>query len=259
MTGVSLLAQVPPVPAGAEQAASGSAEFWVFWILAPIALGTGLAMVLMPNPIHAALMLVINFFTIAVLYAVLEAQFLATIQIIVYAGAIMVLFLFVLMLLGVSREQPFVERLPGQKPAAVVLGVALLVALAVGVAGPYMGSGSACNVPAQATAPDEVPCAGLAAANRPGNVEGLGTLLFTDYVWPFEVTSVLLVIAALGAMVLGRKHEDPADLVDRVTEADRTRVAAGAPTGGTAVATGSDGGGGRREDPQAAGTAEERS
>ncbi|HWB72321.1 MAG TPA: NADH-quinone oxidoreductase subunit J [Egibacteraceae bacterium] len=214
-----LLAQAPPVPQGVEQAASGTPEFWAFWVLAPVALGSAVAMVLMRNAVHAALMLVLNFFTIAVLYAVLEAQFLATVQIIVYAGAIMVLFLFVIMLLGVAREQPFVERLPGQKPAAVLLGLALLAALAFGVAGPYMGPESACNVPAPAGQEAAgVPCAGLGEANAGDHVGAVGALLFTDFVWPFEVTSVLLVIAAVGALVLGRRHEDPADLVDRLPE-----------------------------------------
>jgi NADH-quinone oxidoreductase subunit J len=183
-------------------------------------------MVLMKNVVHSALMLVLNFFTIAVFYAVLEAQFLAVVQIIVYAGAIMVLFLFVLMLLGVSTAQVFTDRIRGQVPVSMFLGVVLLAALAAGVAGPYMGPGSVCGIQAEAAQTGEIadlgsgaPCVGLAAANAEdevgsGNVRGVGLLLFTDYVWPFEVTSVLLVVAALGAMVLGKHTEDPDDLVD---------------------------------------------
>jgi hypothetical protein len=91
-------------PVLAQAQTGGAAEFWVFVIVGAVALGSAIAMVLLRNAVHAALMLVVNFFTIAIFYAVLEAQFLAVIQIIVYAGAIMVLFLFVIMLLGVSKD-----------------------------------------------------------------------------------------------------------------------------------------------------------
>ena len=199
-----------------------TAEFWVFILVGAISLGSALAMVTLRNTVHSALMLVLNFFTIAVLYAVLEAQFLAVVQIIVYAGAIMVLFLFVLMLLGVSTAQAFTQRIRGQVPVSLFLGVVLLAALTAGVAGPYMGSASVCGAEATqsaqaAGAGTGQPCAGLAEANADGNVRGVGFLLFTDYVWPFEVTSVLLVIAALGAMVLGKHAEHPDDLVDQPT------------------------------------------
>lgn len=209
--------------AAAAAAGSGTAEAIVFWVLAPISLAAAISVVVLRNPVHAALMLVINFFTIAVFYAVLEAQFLAVTQVIVYAGAIMVLFLFVLMLMGIDTDVAFSDRLRGQQPAAVLLGLGLLVVLLLGSAGPYMGAGSACTGadPAVAAASDAA-CAGLAEANSGpnGNVGGVGLLLFTDYVWPFEVTSVLLVIAALGAMVLGRHHEDPEDVVDVPREHD---------------------------------------
>lgn len=200
------------------------AEFWVFWLVAPIALGAAIAMVLMRNAVHAALMLVGNFFMVAVLYAVLEAQFLAVIQLIVYAGAVMVLFLFVLMLLGVARDEPRGEPVRGLKPAALVLGLLLLVGLAVGVAGPYMTTASVCGGGADAVLAEAEtgaePCIGLSAANAEGNVRGVGMLLFTTYMWPFETTSVLLVIAAIGAIVLGKRHEDPADLVDQLIPVD---------------------------------------
>ena len=214
------------------------AEFWVFILVGAISLGSALAMVTLRNTVHSALMLVLNFFTIAVLYAVLEAQFLAVVQIIVYAGAIMVLFLFVLMLLGVSTAQAFTQRIRGQVPVSMFLGVVLLAALAAGVAGPYMGSASVCGAEtaptAQADAGTGQPCIGLAEANADGNVRGVGLLLFTDYVWPFEVTSVLLVIAALGAMVLGKHAEHPDDLVDQPTrEPVPTATRTGNAGGGT--------------------------
>lgn len=237
---MTLLAQ-----AAGQAAQSGAAEFWVFWLLAPISLGAALAMVLLRNPVHGALMLVVNFFTIAVFYAVLEAQFLAVIQVIVYAGAIMILFLFVLMLLGVDRETDYApDRIRGQRTAALLLGVVLLVGLVGAVAGPYLGTDAACTAnPAVTAARDDAgaqarPCEGLAAVNAAegGNPRGIGQLLFTDYVWPFEVTSVLLVIAAIGAMVLGRRREDPADLVEQ--GAAPTPAAVGAPTAAAEVEAG---------------------
>jgi len=236
----AVLAQTPVAdPAGAA-ASTGAAEFWVFWILAPLSLAAAVSMVVLRNPVHAALMLVVNFFTIAMFYAVLEAQFLAAVQIIVYAGAIMVLFLFVLMLLGVDRELPTrVAQIRGQQPAALLLGALLFAALAVGVAGPFLGADSACNAPPDAVAAagaDAQPCVGLAAANEEGNVRGVARLLFTDYVWPFEVTSLLLVIAAIGAMVLGRRTERPEDLVDgRGGRKEPLRARAARSTGSTAL------------------------
>ena len=241
MTGV--LAQT----ADALATTGGSAEVVVFVVVGAVSLGSALAMLLLRNPVHSALMLVLNFFTIAVLYAVLEAQFLAVIQVIVYAGAIMVLFLFVLMLLGVSVTRAWTDRIRGQVPVSMLLGVVLLGALTYAVAAPYLTEAAVCGA-----GPD---CVGLAAANEAagGNVRALGLLLFTDYVWPFEVTSALLVVAALGAMVLGKRDEDPADLVDQyehpVVDAadddpdrdeDLVEVAAGAASPSTRIAGGGD-------------------
>jgi NADH-quinone oxidoreductase subunit J len=221
---LSVLAQTAADPAA--PVTSGTAEFVVFLIVAPLSLAAAISVIALRQPVHAALMLVLNFFTIAVLYAMLEAQFLAVVQIIVYAGAIMVLFLFVLMLLGVDRDLPFTDRIRGQKAGAILLGIALLGGLAVGVSGSYLGRESACT--GAAAEGDGPRCQGLAEANggEAGNVGGVGALLFTDYVWPFEVTSALLVIAALGAMVLGRKDEDEHDLID-APRRDRVPVASG--------------------------------
>jgi NADH-quinone oxidoreductase subunit J len=204
-----LLAQAAQAPVVGSQA-----EFWVFVVTAVIALWTGVSVIVLRNAVHAALMLVLNFFAIAVLYALLEAQFLAVVQLIVYAGAIMVLFLFVLMLLGITSETRFTERVRGQRTAAVLLGAALLVVLLGAAAGPYMGPDAVC--PAEAGSGDL--CAGLEDRNADGNVAGIGRLLFTTYMWPFEVTSALLVIAALGAMVLGKRHRSDEDVTARLPE-----------------------------------------
>ena len=228
----TLLAQAAPT-----EVVGSTAEFWVFAVTAVIALGSGLSVVILRNAVHAALMLVLNFFAIAVLYAALEAQFLAVIQIIVYAGAIMVLFLFVLMLLGIGSETRFSERVRGQRTAAVLLGLALLIVLVGAGAGPYLGADAICPVEGGT---GEL-CTGL-AANTGSNVAGVGRLLFTTYMWPFEVTSVLLVITAMGAMVLGKRHraEDVTDLPvvdDEAVEVEEPSE----PARGELVATGGDG------------------
>ena len=207
----------PLVDPTAAAAAGAAGEPWVFWIVAPLALAAAIGMIVVRNAVHAALLLVLNFFAIAVLYAVLEAQFLATIQIVVYAGAIMILFLFVLMLLGIDRDEGRAgSRLRLQAPLAIAGGLVLLVGLVIGVAGPFLGSESACGPQATQAPVGPESCRGLAQANdvEGGNVRAVGELLFTRYVWPFEVTSLLLIIAVLGALVLGRRHEAPDDLVD---------------------------------------------
>ncbi|MEO6712018.1 MAG: NADH-quinone oxidoreductase subunit J [Mycobacteriales bacterium] len=178
------------VLAQAQAGGGGSAEFVVFWVLAPIAVLAALAMVLSKNAVHGALFLVADFFCLAVMYLLLDAPFLFAVQIIVYTGAIMVLFLFVLMLIGVDRSDSLVETLRAQRPAALLLGFAFAALLGAGV-GPELW---------------DRPARGVAAANSDGNVLGIARLLFTDYVFAFEVTSALLIVAAVGAMVLAHKE-----------------------------------------------------
>jgi NADH-quinone oxidoreductase subunit J len=170
--------------------ASEQAELIVFIVLAPLAVVTALGMVLTRNAVYSALLLVVNFFCLAGFYVLLEAQFVAAVQVIVYAGAIMVLFLFVLMLLGTGNELPMRETFKGQRPAAVLLSLGLLVAIVGALA---------------AGAFDAEP-ASLAAANQGGNVEAVGRLLFTRYTFAFETAGILLVVAAVGALVLGKRR-----------------------------------------------------
>jgi NADH-quinone oxidoreductase subunit J len=170
--------------------ASERAELIVFIVLAPLSVVTALGMVLTRNAVYSALLLVVNFFCLAGFYVLLEAQFVAAVQVIVYAGAIMVLFLFVLMLLGVGNEVAIKEQLRGQRPAAVLLTLGLLVAI-VGA----LASGLFDAAPAS-----------LAAANQGGNVQAVGRLLFTRYTFAFETAGVLLVVAAVGALVLGKRQ-----------------------------------------------------
>jgi NADH-quinone oxidoreductase subunit J len=165
----------------------------VFWVFAPISVGSAIAMLFQRNAVHAALFLVVNFFTLAVFFLVLDAPFLFAVQIIVYAGAIMVLFLFVIMLLGVDREESLIERLRGQRPVAIALGLGLVLEIVVAV---RTGVGFAAKGAANFDA----------VANRGGNAQALSRVLFRQYFYPFEVTSVLLIIAAVAAMVLAQRR-----------------------------------------------------
>ena len=167
----------------------------LFGVMFIVALGSSLAMLFAPNAVHTALFLVAAQIALAVAFLLQGAFFIAAIQIIVYAGAIMVLFLFVIMLLGVDRREALIEPLQGQRPLAIGLG-ALLAAQIAYVA--WKGAGAVSDVGAGADA--------LTALNRdPGNVEAIARALFSRYLLPFEATSVLLVVAIVGVMVLARR------------------------------------------------------
>jgi NADH-quinone oxidoreductase subunit J len=168
----------------------------VFGIVFVVALGGSLAMLFAPNAVHVALFLVATQVALAVAFLLQGAFFVAAIQIILYAGAIMVLFLFVIMLLGVDRPEILNEPLPGQRPLAIGLG-ALLGAQIMYVA--YRGVDFAVADAANGAQ-------ALNELNRdPGNVKALANLLFGNYLLPFEETSVLLVVAIVGVMVLARR------------------------------------------------------
>jgi NADH-quinone oxidoreductase subunit J len=167
-------------------------ELLVFFILAILAIASALAMITARNMVHGVLFMVVNFVATAVLFLLLNAAFLAVVQVIVYAGAIMVLFLFVVMLLG---PQPVLltERTPVQRPAALLFGLLLLVGLLAVVSVPTLG-----GAPGQVTSE-------LVA--RVGNPRLVGELLFSRYVLPFEITSVLLLVAMVGAVVLAKRRQ----------------------------------------------------
>jgi NADH-quinone oxidoreductase subunit J len=164
----------------------GTGEEITFWILGPVALGGAIGMVLARNAIHSALFLVLTMFSLGVFYVLQGGPFIGMVQIIVYTGAIMILFLFVLMLVGRDSSDSVVETLRGQRVAATFLGIgfAALVAAAI-----VRGVGTVKSI-------------GLDQANAGGNVPAIATKLFSDYVFAFEVTSALLITAAVGAMVL---------------------------------------------------------
>jgi NADH-quinone oxidoreductase subunit J len=167
-------------------------ETVTFWFIAPVAVLGALGMVFAKKAVHGALMLVANLFCVAVCYLLQDAPFLGFVQIVVYTGAIMVLFLFVLMLIGVESSESLVETLRGQRLAATVLGLGF-AGLLVFPLGHVIR---------------HQPAAGVAAANSAGggNIHAIARLLFTQYVFAFEAVSALLVIAAVGAMVLGHRE-----------------------------------------------------
>jgi NADH-quinone oxidoreductase subunit J len=168
------------------------ADLILFWVFAPISVASAIAMLMMRNAVHAALFLIVNFFCLAIFYLVLDAPFLFAVQIIVYAGAIMVLFLFVIMLLGVDRTEDLRERLPGQRPLAIALGIGFVAECTFAI---RAGIGFSRHAPA-----------GFDAVNRGGNTQALARVLFRTYFFPFEVTSILLIIAAIAAMVLAQRR-----------------------------------------------------
>ncbi|HEX7134945.1 MAG TPA: NADH-quinone oxidoreductase subunit J [Iamia sp.] len=162
----------------------------VFGVAGAIVLGGAMGVVLNGNPVHAALSLVATLFGIAVLFVAQEANFLAAVQVIVYAGAIVVLFLFVIMLLGVDQSEDLdTDPLVGQRPIAIVLGVLMAAGLvAVVVTSTITGA----------------PEAGATWVRDGNDIAQIGRLLFTDHLFAFEITSLLLVIAVVGGVVLAR-------------------------------------------------------
>jgi NADH-quinone oxidoreductase subunit J len=166
-------------------------EWAVFGIFAVAALVGAGGVVMTHKPVHAAMSLVLTLFSVAVFFVMQGAHFLAAVQVIVYAGAIVVLFLFVIMLLGIDKEDILDEPLPAQRPLAIAVGVALFagVLLFAQILEPTGGSANR----------------GSATQGDVANVERVATSLFTDFLWPFEITSALLVIAVVGAVVLARR------------------------------------------------------
>ena len=170
-------------------------ESIVFWVCAVVAVAGALGMLLSRKAVHCALFIATTMISLAVLYVALEGPFLGVVQVIVYTGAIMMLFLFVLMMVGVDSSDSLSETITGQRLAAALFGVAT-VALLLSAVG---------------TAVTSTPV-GLTEANNAygGNIQGIAKLIFGRYVVAFEVTSALLITAALGAMVLAfrERYED---------------------------------------------------
>jgi NADH-quinone oxidoreductase subunit J len=165
----------------------------VFFILAAVAVLSGILMITRVNPVNSALFLILNFISLAAIYLVLNAQFVAIIQILVYAGAIMVLVLFVIMLLNLQDEGPLRMELSKRHYASVLFALITLglIVYAIG----WLGGDTLDSF--RQIAP---------SAAQNGTVEHIGDVLFTSYVFPFEVTSILLLAAMIGAVVLAKKR-----------------------------------------------------
>jgi len=180
----------------------------MFWILAVLAVAAALAMILVRQAVHCALMLAVVMLSLAVMYAMQGAPFLAMVQVIVYTGAVLMLFLFVVMLIGITSAESLKETISGQRLWAGLAGLGLIVLLVVGIGHAAIGS-----------------AAPQTAANGPDNLTGLAKLIFTTYVFPFEVTSALLITAALGAMVLAHRERTSPKPTQR--DVARRKIASG--------------------------------
>lgn len=168
-------------------------DLLVFVLASVMVIGGAIGVVVRSNPVHAALSLVLTLFGVAVHFVSMQAHFLAAVQVIVYAGAIVVLFLFVLMLLGVDQAEDMrVEPLPIQRPLAVVMGVAMVGMIIAAIA-----SANDTIAPGQ---PDDGGRVG-----HDDNIRELADNLFSDHVFAFELTSVLLIVAVAGTVLMTRK------------------------------------------------------
>ena len=168
---------------------TSTAEAISFWVFGAIAVAGAIGVVAAPKAVYAAMFLATTMISLAAIYMAQDAPFLGVVQIVVYTGAVMMLFLFVLMLIGVDSAQSLVETIRGQRLAGIAAGLGFGLLLAAGV-----GTMTTSRF------------TGLTQANAGGNVEGLADLIFARYLWAFELTSALLITAALGAMVLAHRE-----------------------------------------------------
>jgi NADH-quinone oxidoreductase subunit J len=196
-------------------------ETIMFWVLAPLSVIAAFGMLLVKKAVHSALLLAWVMITLAIFYIAQDALFLGIVQIVVYTGAVMMLFLFILMLVGVDASDSLTETISGLRPIAITA--------AVGFGGLFVSLIGRAKLGRDAV--------GLTAANANGNVEALASKLFSTYVWPFEVVSALLITAALGAMVLAHHQRSVARPTQREQSIARFRSgslagAAGLPSPG---------------------------
>jgi len=185
-----------------EVGRTATPEAILFWVLGPIAVLCALGMLISAKAVHSALLLAWVMITLAIFYIAQDALFLGIVQVVVYTGAVMMLFLFILMLVGVDSADSLVESIKGQRATSIVA--------AVGVGGLLVSLIGRATIGFTQV--------GLAVANLNGNVQGLAEELFTKYVWAFEVVSALLITAALGAMVLAQSQ----NIKSRTAQRDRS-------------------------------------
>jgi len=164
---------------------------YLFYIVAAIAVTTAVYLIFEKNPVFGALYLIQTMVSLAVLYILLEAQFVAAVQIIVYAGAIMVLFLFVIMLLNLDIKEEAKTAIPFQRIPAILMGIGLFTIICIVIRSKLLQGKQ-----------DQYTTAYVQSV---GNTKVIGNLLFTDYLLPFEITSILLFVAAIGAIMLAKR------------------------------------------------------
>jgi NADH-quinone oxidoreductase subunit J len=174
-------------------------EAVLFWVLGTVALVAALGVVFAAKAVYSAMFLATTMIVLAVFYIAQGALFLGVVQVVVYTGAVMMLFLFVLMLIGVDSSESLVETIRGQRIAAIVVGVGFGALLIAGIGNVSVSGFDSTEASASSTGRS----ASLASE---GNVQGLAALIFTRYLWAFELTSALLITAAAGAMVLAHRQ-----------------------------------------------------
>ncbi len=196
MTGLLLAATQSPTATGQSQL-GGSGEEVLFWVMAVIMVPAALGLLLARKAVHAALCMAVVMVGLGIVYLAEQAPFLGVVQIFVYAGAVMMLFLFLLMLVGVDSSDSLVETIKGQRWLALLFGGGLAVLLMSVIGHVTFGSAK-----------------GLGDVDSSGNITAIAELIFGKYVWAFEITSALLITAVLGAMILAHRER----LVPKATQ-----------------------------------------
>ncbi|ATL84603.1 NADH-quinone oxidoreductase subunit J [Streptomyces malaysiensis] len=196
----------------AAASTTSTGEALQFWVLGTIAVIGALCTILMRKAVHSALSLAGTMIILAIFYLANGAYFLGIVQIVVYTGAIMMLFLFVVMLVGVTAADSLKETLKGQRWLAALCGIGFGILLCAGIGNASLKSWN-----------------GLGQANSGGNVEGLAALIFTKYVFAFEITGALLITAAVGAMVLTHRERTERARTQREQSEERVRIGRNVP------------------------------
>ncbi|GAA3361372.1 NADH-quinone oxidoreductase subunit J [Streptomyces antimycoticus] len=196
----------------AAASTTSTGEALQFWVLGTVAVIGALCTILMRKAVHSALCLAGTMIVLAVFYLANGAYFLGVVQIVVYTGAIMMLFLFVVMLVGVTAADSLKETLKGQRWLAALCGIGFGILLCAGIGNASLKTWN-----------------GLGQANSGGNVEGLAALIFTKYVFAFEITGALLITAAVGAMVLTHRERTERARTQREQAEARVRTGRNVP------------------------------
>jgi NADH-quinone oxidoreductase subunit J len=203
---MSALLPLVSLPMGAVEPGSSTTDAAVFWVLAPLMTIAAMGLLFTRKAVYAALSMAVVMVSLGGVYVALEAPFLGMVQVFVYTGAVMMLFLFVLMLIGVDSSDSLVETIRGQRLAALLAGGGFLAFVLVALG--------------RTAFPTPV---GLTAVNDAGNITGIAARIFSRYVWAFELTAALLVVAALGAMVLAHRERTGERATQRTISEQRLR------------------------------------